>query len=46
MTEVDVDPPGDTFAPPLAGWTLVHQGEWRTSSTGLRYRFLRFTPPG
>jgi dihydrofolate reductase len=40
VTEVEVDVPGDAFAPPLAGWTLRHAGDWRTSTTGLRFRFL------
>jgi dihydrofolate reductase len=42
VTEVDLDVPGDTFAPSLAGWRLTSAGEWLTSTTGLRYRFLRF----
>jgi dihydrofolate reductase len=43
VTEVDLDVPGDTFAPSLTGWTLERAGDWRTSTTGLRYRFLRYT---
>jgi dihydrofolate reductase len=46
VTEVDIDVPGDTFAPSLAGWTLTSAGEWSTSVTGLRYRFLRYTRSG
>ena len=46
VTEVDTDVTGDTSAPPLDGWTLVSDGGWRTSATGLRYRFLRFIRPG
>jgi dihydrofolate reductase len=42
VTEVDVDAPGDTFAPPLSGWRLDSTGAWLTSRTGLRYRFLRY----
>jgi dihydrofolate reductase len=42
VTEVDIDVPGDTFAPPLAGWRLDSTGDWLTSATGLRYRFLRY----
>jgi dihydrofolate reductase len=45
VTEVDTDVPGDTFAPSLEGWTLVSAGEWQTSTTGLRFRWLRFTRP-
>lgn len=43
VTEVDIDVAGDTFAPPLTGWTLAAAGQWRTSATGLRYRHLRYT---
>jgi dihydrofolate reductase len=46
VTEVDTDVTGDTYAPPLDDWTLVSDGGWRTSTAGLRYRFLRFTRPG
>jgi dihydrofolate reductase len=42
VTEVDTDVPGDTYAPPLTGWRLERAGEWLTSATGLRYRFLRY----
>lgn len=42
VTEVDVDVPGDTYAPSLAGWVRESTGEWLTSTTGLRYRFLRY----
>jgi dihydrofolate reductase len=42
VTEVDIDPPGDTYAPSLAGWVPASTGDWLTSSTGLRYRFLRY----
>lgn len=45
VTEVDVDVPGDTYAPSLDGWTLDSAGDWRTSRTGLRYRHLRYTRP-
>lgn len=43
VTEVDMDVSGDTFAPPLTGWTLASQGDWRTSTTGVRFRRLRYT---
>lgn len=42
VTEIDVDVDGDTYAPDLRGWRLDDSGEWRTSTTGLRYRFLRY----
>lgn len=42
VTEVDVDVPGDTFAPDLAGWNLAGASDWRISTIGLRYRFLRY----
>lgn len=45
ITEVDVEVPGDTYAPPLTGWTLETSGDWRTSRTGLRYRHLRYVRP-
>jgi dihydrofolate reductase len=45
VTEVDIDVPGDTYAPSLNGWTLVRQGEWQTSTTGVRFRWLRLTRP-
>ena len=43
LTEVEIDVPGDTVAPPLTGWRLDHAGDWQVSpTTGLRYRFLRY----
>lgn len=42
VTELDVDVEGDAFAPPRSGWRLVHEGEWQTSSAGIRYRFLGY----
>jgi dihydrofolate reductase len=42
VTEVDIEVAGDTFAPPLTGWRRGASSGWRTSSTGLRYRFLRY----
>lgn len=41
ITEVDVDVPGDTLAPSLTGWAVARTCGWRTSTTGLRFRFLR-----
>lgn len=45
VTEIDVDVVGDTFAPELgADWTRLRvdpaEGEWHTSRTGTRYRFV------
>ncbi|MET0447384.1 MAG: dihydrofolate reductase [Aeromicrobium sp.] len=45
VTELDLAVDGDTFAPPRSGWTTVDQGPWQTSSSGIRYRFLRLAPP-
>lgn len=42
VTELDVNVDGDAFAPPKTGWRLVDQGEWQTSRTGTRYRFLGY----
>jgi len=45
VTEVDVDvPDADAFAPEVpASFELDTAGEWQTSRTGLRYRFLTYT---
>ncbi|MGF6821366.1 dihydrofolate reductase [Microbacterium sp. ZKA21] len=42
VTEVDLDVDGDAFAPDKTGWRLVSEGDWQTSRTGVRYRFLRY----
>ncbi|WP_431280443.1 dihydrofolate reductase [Leifsonia poae] len=44
VTEIDLDVDGDAFAPEIGdGWTAsVADPDWRTSSTGLRYRFLTY----
>ncbi|MFF1574395.1 dihydrofolate reductase [Leifsonia sp. NPDC058292] len=45
VTEIDLHVEGDTFAPSVDGeqWTAVDADpEWRTSKTGLRYRFLTY----
>jgi len=42
VTELDLDVTGDAFAPAKTGWRLVDQGEWQTSRTGVRYRFLGY----
>ena len=43
VTEIDLDvPDGDAFAPVLDdSWSATH-GEWLTSKTGLRYRFVSY----
>jgi dihydrofolate reductase len=46
VTEVDVDPDGDTVAPVLGpGWLAVDadpEEGWHVSSTGLRYRYRSY----
>lgn len=42
VTELDLDVDGDAFAPSTAGWRVVDEGEWQTSRTGIRYRFLGY----
>jgi len=44
VTEVDADPAGDTFAPPITdAWTTrPSDGGWCTSRTGVRYRFVTY----
>ncbi|GAT72867.1 dihydrofolate reductase [Microbacterium hydrocarbonoxydans] len=42
VTELDLDVAGDAYAPSKAGWRLVDEGEWQTSRTGIRYRFLGY----
>ncbi len=42
VTEVDVDVPGDVHAPPLAGWSVERTGDWQTSASGVRFRWLRY----
>ncbi len=45
VTEIDVVVEGDTYAPPVpSGWSS-DPGEWRTSATGVRYRFVVATRP-
>jgi len=48
VTELDLEVDGDTFAPDRSGWsaTAVEPVEgWRTSSSGIRYRFLTLGRP-
>ena len=42
VTELDLRVEGDAFAPSREGWRLVDEGEWETSRTGIRYRFLGY----
>ena len=42
VTEIDLDVDGDAFAPSHEGWRVVSEGDWQTSRTGTRYRFLRY----
>jgi len=42
ITELDLEVDGDAYAPSRAGWRLVDEGEWQTSRTGVRYRFLGY----
>jgi len=45
VTELDLDVEGDTHAPARDGWHAEAQGDWLTSRTGIRYRFLTLTRP-
>jgi dihydrofolate reductase len=44
VTEIDLDVPGDTFAPPVdpGTWTAVATAAWLESRTGPRYRFVSY----
>ncbi|WP_307364658.1 dihydrofolate reductase [Microbacterium murale] len=42
VTELDLEVEGDAFAPSKEGWRLVDEGEWQTSRTGIRFRFLGY----
>ena len=42
VTELDLQVDGDAFAPSTEGWRLVDEGEWQTSRTGIRHRFLGY----
>jgi dihydrofolate reductase len=45
VTEIDAVVEGDTFAPEIPDVWAAHEGDWATSSTGLRYRFVTHTHP-
>ena len=43
MTQIDLQPQGDTRAPKLDDeWSRAETSEWSLSSSGLRYRFVTF----
>lgn len=42
VTELDLEVDGDAYAPSKTGWRLVDEGEWQTSRSGVRYRFLGY----
>jgi dihydrofolate reductase len=42
VTEIDIEVEGDAFAPSKDGWRVVDAGEWQTSRTGIRFRFLGY----
>lgn len=42
VTELDLEVAGDAYAPSKESWRLVSEGEWQTSRTGVRFRFLRY----
>lgn len=41
VTELDIDVPGDTWAPPIGASWVAEPTEWRESN-GVRYRFLSY----
>ncbi|GAA3899942.1 dihydrofolate reductase [Microbacterium invictum] len=43
VTELDLAVDGDTYGPPRDGWRIEAAGDWHTSRTGIRYRFLTLT---
>lgn len=42
VTELALEVDGDAYAPSKEGWRLVDEGEWQTSRTGIRFRFLGY----
>jgi dihydrofolate reductase len=42
VTELDLEVSGDAYAPAKTGWRLVDEGDWQTSRTGIRFRFLGY----
>lgn len=48
VTELDLEVPGDTFAPPREGWSVARvepADGWSVSRTGVPYRFLTLVRP-
>jgi dihydrofolate reductase len=48
VTELDLEVQGDTQAPDRGDWRTMSTDPvegWHTSSSGIRYRFLRLAPP-
>ncbi|WP_216892763.1 dihydrofolate reductase [Nocardia alni] len=43
VTEVDLRTEGDAYAPAIGAQWSAAPGPWRESTTGLRYRVLRYT---
>ncbi|MBF6330530.1 dihydrofolate reductase [Nocardia transvalensis] len=44
VTEVDTAVEGDAYAPEIGDeWSLTQEEPWSESSSGLRFRFLRYT---
>lgn len=44
VCEINVEVEGDAFAPEIGPeWTVTSSTEWTTSSSGLRFRHLRYT---
>ena len=47
VSEINTEVEGDVFAPEIGpGWTGKASTEWTTSSSGLRFRHLRYTRSG
>ena len=47
VTEINTEVEGDVFAPQIGPeWTVAEATGWTTSSSGLRYRHLRYTRGG
>ncbi|MFN3866925.1 MAG: dihydrofolate reductase [Demequina sp.] len=44
VTEIDLEVAGDTFAPSVDAetWHVTSEGQWLTSRTDLRYRFVTY----
>lgn len=43
VTELDLDVPGDTWAPPIGESWTAPETDWQVSSSGIRYRFRSYT---